>query len=437
MKFAGFRLLEAASHLRRPPPRPSQQPHVDADSSPGERSLWIYVTTVGELNAIEPFLVALMEALKQPALTLITNHAHYGDAYRAKYPQAQVEVLQGSTPEVDDLLRRRPPCLLVVAEIPCLLHDAPCRFSYATVRAVRASGAPVVLVNGWLYNYAAASRMDAIETHLFGADYVRSFDLMLVQTEEVRQRLLQHGALPEHVLVTGNIKFDAMQSAASRQPDGELLDALRARPAAPRIVAGSVTELADQSAILVAFSQVLAQHPSACLILAPRHPENLERMQALRTLLATHFPQALMRSECTAEQAAASQVLILDTIGELRGCYSLATLAYVGTDHNLLEPLAFGKPVYTSGRWEPTYPSYPVYLQLTGAGAVHLVPDVETMGALWVQALAAEELDSANRLQHVLASARGATERCMKACSEHRVLDRALALAAQALATRS
>ena len=102
----------------------------------------------------------------------------------------------------------------MVAEIPCWPSDAPCRFSFAFLLAAKQSGAAAVLVNGWLYHYATASRMDAIERRLFQGDYLRAFDAIGAQTEETRRHLIAAGAHAGRVAVTGNIKFDAVN-----QPD--------------------------------------------------------------------------------------------------------------------------------------------------------------------------------------------------------------------------
>lgn len=421
LRLAAFGVLERLAALRSRAAMPAQWPAGLPASGP-QRALWVFVSTIGELNAIQPFLDRLLQALGQPALLLISDRDQYAQAYRSKYPQALQASLPGTLQQAQALARQVPPLLLLVAEIPALLHDAPCRFGFAMLHAARRAGAPAVLVNGWLYGYAPASRMDRLEKTLFDTDYLRAFELMLVQTEAVRARLLASGADPQRVQVTGNIKFDAMDTAyglpAAACGPGSLHAALQARAqAGPLIVAGSVTETADQRALLQAFGQVLARHPSALLVLAPRHPENQPRMQALREMLAASAMQHRFRSEHDNAAALQCSVLVLDTMGELRGCYAAATLAFVGTDHNVLEPLAFGKPVFVGPGWEPTYPSYPVYQQLLAAGALQAAQEIQALGGLWLDALDApdRQMPPGERAQQVLAQARGAVERKMQA----------------------
>jgi 3-deoxy-D-manno-octulosonic-acid transferase len=434
-RLAVFAALEWLSALRRPAAaapaasaatavtaiagRPAAAPAAaagtptPAPASAQRPSLWLFVSTIGELNAIDPFLGPLLEALGQPPLTLISDRTTYDEAYRARYPKAAVERLDGSTAAANALARRRPPLLLLVAEIPCRLHDAPCRFSYSTVHAARRAGAPALLVNGWLYGYPPPSRIDVLENRWFAIDYLRAFDLMLVQTEAVRGALCAAGAEPARVAVTGNIKFDAMNPA--QLPPSALADTLRARAGGPVIVAGSVTETVHQQALVHAFQQVLQQHPGALLVLAPRHPENAPRMAALAECLrASGLDWRLRSAHGDAAAAAGGAVLVLDTMGELRGCYAAATLAFVGNDHNVLEPLAYGKPVFVSAPWEETYPSYPVYRQLLDAGVLHAVDALEGLGSAWCAMLAGSAGDRAadgERLAQVLAEKRGAVAR--------------------------
>lgn len=428
LKLATFRALEWLSALRQPE-RNTQPGSVDTPSQrPAPASLWLFVSTIGELNAIAPLLERLRRELGHPALTLITDRDTYEAAYRARHPDAAIERLDGTVAAVASLKRRRPPLLLLVAEIPALLHDAPCRLSYATLQAARSAGAPCVLLNGWLYGYAPPSRLDLLEQRWFGGDYVRAFDLCIVQTDAVRQRLLERGAEARRVVVAGNVKFDAMPWPPQDHPPdsslGALGAALRRSALHPLIVAGSVTETADQNDLLQAFRQVHDRHPGALLVLAPRHPENLPRMAALRTMLeASGLPWTLRSTLPATPAALAPGVLVLDTMGELRGCYAAATLAFVGTDHNVLEPLGFGKPVFVGGHWEPTYPSFPVYEQLRGVGAIHDVGTLDGLGPAWCAQLeAGREAPAAGRarLDAAVRAQRGAVQRhldAMRGCA--------------------
>src|SRR6266852_5992653 len=59
------------------------------------------------------------------------------------------------------------PALLIVAEIPSRLSDAPCRFPFAFAYEAKRAGAAVCLINGWLYGEEPASRIDRLERSWF------------------------------------------------------------------------------------------------------------------------------------------------------------------------------------------------------------------------------------------------------------------------------
>ena len=111
---------------------------------------------------------------------------------------------------------------------------------------------------------ARPPEIDAIERQLLGTDYVRNFDLMMVQTEVVRSKLLRAGAMPDRIVVTGNIKFDALRvTAGARSALQVALHTRATESSGAVVVAGSVTETEDQRAILEAFGLLRLRHHRA------------------------------------------------------------------------------------------------------------------------------------------------------------------------------
>lgn len=416
-KWALFRVLERMSDLR------GKGALVNTNSLPSSASqpaLWAFVSTIGELNAIKPFLRSLCEQLRSLKLVLITDHEHYRAPYMEQFPGAVVYVTRGHSNDAWQLATHFSPVVLIVAEIPCLPSDAPCRFSYAFMRTAKQYGAKICLVNGWLYDYSPPCRMDIIENWLFRRNYVRLFDVACVQTDDIRQGLIRAGASPRRILVTGNIKFDAVEQpdwsvecAKSRNLVAALLAGDR-----PIIVAGCVTSDEEQQLVLDAFVHVKDRHPGALLVLAPRHPEYEDRIATLKSFLEARGVRAKFRSrvaDVTLDWA--TQCLVLDTIGELRDFYAVAWVAYVGRNHNILEPLAFGKPVVVSGRWEPTYPSFPVYVVMREAGAILHVDHAEVLARDWLSIIESTKTlpRQSDDIMSVIDKHKGATTRCLRA----------------------
>jgi 3-deoxy-D-manno-octulosonic-acid transferase len=412
-KWRLFQLLERLSDLR----GNVAAAHLELDRpQAATAALWVFASTIGELNAIEPFLRQLASRLVHLKLVLITDHPHYRSSYATRYPDAVICVTHGHGNDARALALHYPPRLLVVAEIPCLPSDAPCRFSFAFVLEAKLRRAVAVVVNGWLYHYAPACRMDSIERRLFQRAYLRAFDVICVQTDGTREELIRAGAAPQHVIVTGNIKFDAMlrsdwdpAQAHSPRMLGALIESAR-----PIIVAGCVTDLAEQAIVLDAFSSVRMVHADALLVIAPRHPEVTERMRELQQMLSQRAFQAGFRSAMPdAPISHEIDCLVLDTTGDLRDFYAAATAAHVGVDHNVLEPLAFGKPVSVAPGWQAIYPSYPVYKTMMDQQAVFEASDAVGLARLWTTWIAQEKDGGSHLLlvREALEFALGAVER--------------------------
>jgi len=121
----------------------------------------------------------------------------------------------------------------------------------------------------------------------------------------------------------------------------------------PILVCGSTLE-DEEGALLSAFRNVLANHPKAVMILAPRHPERFAEVADLVGKLGFRMSQ---RSLWSGEPLAGG-VFLVDSIGELASLYSVATVAFVGGSlvprggHNILEPALYGVPIVTGNHYE-------------------------------------------------------------------------------------
>lgn len=412
-KWLAFRFLEWLSDLRG---NAVAVPLEIGPAAHSEASIWVFVSTIGELNAIDPFLKKLVSHFSHLKLVLITDHPHYLESYRSRYPDSAVVVSMGHSNDARQLAERFRPELLVVGEIPCWPGDAPCRFSFAFLIEAKRRGARACVVNGWLYYYPPSCRMDQLERQLFHADYLNAFDLLAVQTEGVKSAMVEQGADPARIHVVGNLKFDALPPAdwsPQQAKSPKMLSAMIA-VGRPVIVAGCVTEYEDQNLVLDAFQQFRSEHPDALLVIAPRHPEVSERMAMLEEFLGHRDIPFLFRSRIDDMPIAASVAcLVLDTIGELRDVYAASNVAHVGVDHNVLEPLGFGKPVTVQPGWNETYPSYPVYCMLYEQGGLIQVSTAAELAASWLALLRSPEQyrDAQEKVSRVLENVRGAVDR--------------------------
>jgi 3-deoxy-D-manno-octulosonic-acid transferase len=171
-----------------------------------------------------------------------------------------------------------------------------------------------------------------------------------MQSEESARRLIDLGANPAAVSVTGSLKFDSLRipsPISHGKPRERVLRFFRLSANRVVVMAGS-TVRGEEAAALQAFAHIKATIPTALAILAPRHPERFGEVERLAR--EAGFVTA-RRTELPIDAEPRADVVVLDTLGELAQLYQLATVVFVGGSlvdnggHNILEPAVFGKPI--------------------------------------------------------------------------------------------
>ena len=126
----------------------------------------------------------------------------------------------------------------------------------------------------------------------------------------------------------------------------------------------------EERLLLSAFQNVLASHPRAVMILAPRHPERFGEVAELLEQMGIRY----WRRSLWSGDSIAGGVLLIDTIGELAALYALGDVAFVGGSlvprggHNIIEPAQYGR---TDHRGEPRkkFQGYCGSVSKSGCGA--------------------------------------------------------------------
>src|SRR5207248_5433452 len=101
---------------------------------------------------------------------------------------------------------------------------------------------------------------------------------------------------------------------------------------------------------IAAFKKLKTSLPKVRLLIAPRHPERFGEVSGLLQDSGLRWSR---RSNPLAIDDQLSEVILLDSIGELRNLYQLATLVFIGGSiathggHNVLEPASLGLCVIT------------------------------------------------------------------------------------------
>jgi 3-deoxy-D-manno-octulosonic-acid transferase len=115
-------------------------------------------------------------------------------------------------------------------------------------------------------------------------------------------------------------------------------------------VAGS-THPGEEEALVDCYRSLVAQVPSAVLLLAPRHIERVDQVEVMIRARGVSVQRRSLIGQAQSGAPVGPRVIILDSRGELASLYREAVVAYVGGTlipvggHNLLEPAVWAKPV--------------------------------------------------------------------------------------------
>jgi 3-deoxy-D-manno-octulosonic-acid transferase len=310
-----------------------------------EPTIWVHAVSVGEVVASSAVVVALREKFPSHRV-LISTTTSTGQKLAAQRFGAEnvfyfpMDFALAIRPYLDALR----PELVVVAET---------EFWPNFLRLSKRCGARVAVINCRISDRSLPGykRFRFWLPRLLEKT-LENVDIFLAQTEEDRERLIEIGAAETKITVAGNLKFDV-----APPPMPKIVASLRQdfshSGVEPVLVCGSTLE-DEEGLLLSTFRNILANHPKAVMILAPRHPERFLEVAALVEQLGFR----LWRRSLWSGEALAGGVFLVDSIGELAALYSLATVAFVGGSlvprggHNILEPALYGVPIVIGNHYE-------------------------------------------------------------------------------------
>jgi 3-deoxy-D-manno-octulosonic-acid transferase len=284
------------------------------------------------------------------------------------------------------------------------------------LREARRAGVPVIFANARISekSFARFKRWEFLVGAFF-ARTMRDAQLFLAQTHDDSSRLLAMGADQNRIEVTGNLKYDAEPPAIGRF--GTWLEQeIRRQERWPVLVAGSVVA-GEEDAVLAGYDLVQRQWRHTLLILAPRKPGQFDA--AAEIVLACGW-KVVRRSQL--DSAASldqdTDVLLLDSIGELAGLYSLADVTFVGGSlipaggHNILEPAWFARPPVFGASMENFREMADQFLD---AHAGVQVTSGQGLGKVWIQLIRDDKMrERMGKSARVICERnRGATERSL------------------------
>ena len=313
-------------------------------------AIWLHAVSVGEVIAASGFVRRLREQMpRSPVFVSVSTLAGYELASRTLAGLANVfyAPIDYVSP-VRRVLRTLRPALVIVMETEIWPN---------LFREVKRTGAGLLVANARISDRAVGRY---VTLRWFFDAVLAQPDLILAQSEAMRQRLILIGAPPHNVRVGGNLKYDSQPCTAP--PDSPVRHFIaRVEPSAVWIAASTMPpavtgEQDEDETVVAAFQQACARHPRLLLLLAPRKPERFD--PAAQLLARTGVP-FIRRSALTGSATLPLPgALLLDSIGELAGLFPLANVVFMGGSlvarggHNILEPALFARPIISGPHLE-------------------------------------------------------------------------------------
>jgi 3-deoxy-D-manno-octulosonic-acid transferase len=282
------------------------------------------------------------------------------------------------------------------------------------IRTARGRGIPVALFNG---RVSDASYRGYRRVRFYFRDVLRAMNLLVVQSDRDRDRLVDLGAQPDRIRVAGSAKYDdGLTAGVDRAAVEARLREVGIDPAAPLLLGGSTWD--GEERILLGVSQrIRAVVPNLKLILVPRHAERSGAVEAdIRAAGLAYWKRSDSKKGVHPAAGFSADVLLVDTTGELKALYPVATVIFVGkslTQHggqNLIEPAMFGKPVIVGPNMENFHAVMQDFLREKAVIQVRDAAELETVTRnLLCDAATRDALG--RRAASVVESQRGAVQR--------------------------
>jgi 3-deoxy-D-manno-octulosonic-acid transferase len=297
------------------------------------KAVWFHAVSVGEFNAIYPFIRVFHEKFPNYQIVISTTTEtgnKLAQERTADFAAIFYFPFDFAIP-VRTALRAVKPSLVVIVETELWPF-------FAT--ECRRQSIPITILNGRM---SPRSGRTYERLKLFFGPVLRNFSLIGAQTqvEEARYKKIGGDNLP--VKVFGNLKYD---NFASINPEEiALLHSKTGVEAHDMVLIAGSTHEREEDLVLNVLNRYRQEFGSNSLklIIAPRHPERFARVQEI-VQNAGYRTRLFSKAEAFEQE---NDVLIVDTIGSLSKMYGLAKVAFVGGTianvggHNLLEPYAF------------------------------------------------------------------------------------------------
>ena len=329
-----------------------------------EPRIWIHAVSVGEVQVAGQLMRAMRE--KNPNLRFVFSTTSSTGWKTAEREVTPADVLIYNPLDFGGCVKRA-----LDAVNPCAVILTETEIWPNFIRALKKRGVPIYLVNARISD-RSAPRYKALRW--FFGEVFRCFTKIYAQSDLDARRLTDAGADPASVSVTGSFKFDVAHRNEAKERE------LRDWIGEGEILLGGSTWPGEDVVMLEAYGKILEKHQGVKLVIAPRHFEKADAVEA--NIKAAGF-ECVRRSRGGRAEARPSRnaVYLADTTGELMGLFGIASVAFVGKSlcehgsQNMIEPCLCGVATVV-GPYTENF--RPVMSDLLAADALVQTPDAPT-----------------------------------------------------------
>jgi len=293
-------------------------------------SIWIHASSIGEVRIAKTLIRSLRETIGKDRPIILSTFTKTGFQFAKEQEMCKVFRLPPDLAFfIRPLLEKLDPAILVLIEAelwPSLLY------------LCRERNVPVLVLNGRL------SRKSFRHYKLFRPlfNWISESVTKFAMRSQVDADFLYQLRLPkEKVVVTGNMKFDAVTIATGGVHP--------ARDVSSLVIFAS-TRPGDEEPILKTIVKLKKETPDSQFALAPRHLYRLEEIQTLIKKYKLSFELHSRLHQNTSNSQ--PDLILIDEMGVLDQYYRQAFAAYVGGGfnprfggQNILEPSLYSIPV--------------------------------------------------------------------------------------------
>ncbi|QDT06987.1 3-deoxy-D-manno-octulosonic acid transferase [Rubripirellula lacrimiformis] len=374
------------------------------DLTQGRPCVWVHAVSVGEVNLMAGVVKRLEQQCPDVCIVVSTSTDTGYDLAISRFGEHRVFFCPlDFSWAVQRTLRNLSPLQLVIAE----LELWPNLIRIATDR-----GCPVSIINARLSD-RSSKRYQQFRRWM-GTTFGR-LHWVGCQDDATRQHFQACGAAPDRLSVTGSLKFDNAPSSRDVASVQRLVQWAGVDPWHRVWIMGS-TQSAEEAMAIEIYQSLRVEHPELRLILVPRHKERFDSVARLVQQSGLQVHRRSTDSSMYDDDWNNDQVILVDTIGELRDWWGVGQIATVGGSfgdrggQNMLEPAGYGAAV----SFGPNTRNFrQIANQLIEAQAAVRVANQSELAAFVLRCL--EEIPAADGLgrsaQAVVARHRGATKR--------------------------